>query len=74
MKQLPNVFTCMNLLCGCIAIVCTFHANYILLAGMVVLAALFDMLDGLTARGFNAYSDFGKQFDSLADMVTFGVV
>ncbi len=41
---------------------------------MVVLAALFDMLDGLTARGFNAYSDFGKQFDSLADMVTFGVV
>lgn len=73
-KQLPNVFTCMNLLCGCVALVAVFHGNEILLAGMVFLAALFDLLDGLTARGFNAHSDFGKEFDSLADMVTFGVV
>lgn len=73
-KQLPNVFTCMNLLCGCVALVAVFHGNEILLAGMVFLAAMFDLLDGLTARGFNAYSDFGKEFDSLADMVTFGVV
>ncbi len=73
-KQLPNVLTCMNLLCGCVAIVAIFHGNEILMAGMVFLAALFDLLDGLTAREFNAYSDFGKEFDSLADMVTFGVV
>jgi CDP-diacylglycerol--serine O-phosphatidyltransferase len=73
-KRLPNVFTSMNLLCGCVALVAVFHGNEILLAGMMFLAAMFDLLDGLTARGFNAYSDFGKEFDSLADMVTFGVV
>lgn len=73
-KNLPNVFTCLNLLCGCLAIVSVFHGNEILLAGMVFLAAMFDFMDGLTARKLNAYSDLGKQLDSLADMVTFGVV
>lgn len=72
-KQVPNVFTCLNLLCGCVAIVSSFHGNEVLLAAMVFLAAMFDFLDGLSARAFNAYSDLGKQLDSLADMVTFGV-
>lgn len=73
-KNIPNVFTCLNLLCGCIAIVSTFHFNYPMLASMVVLAAMFDFMDGLIARSLNAYSEMGKQLDSLADMVTFGVV
>ena len=70
-SQLPNVFTCLNLLCGCIAIVSIFHGNIILMSGMIFLAAMFDFADGITARTLNAYSELGKQLDSLADMVTF---
>jgi CDP-diacylglycerol---serine O-phosphatidyltransferase len=73
-KNIPNIFTCLNLLCGCIAIVSVFHGNVIMLASMIFLASMFDFMDGLTARSLNAYSDMGKQLDSLADMVTFGVV
>lgn len=73
-KNLPNILTCLNLLCGCLAIVSVFSGNIPLLAGMVFLAAMFDLLDGLSARSLNAHSDLGKQLDSLADMVTFGVV
>lgn len=73
-KNIPNVFTCLNLLCGCLAIISVFHSNVIMLVSMVFLAALFDFMDGLIARSLNAYSDIGKQLDSLADMVTFGVV
>lgn len=73
-KHLPNILTCLNLLCGCVALVSAFHGNEVLLAAMIILAALFDFLDGLTARAFGAYSDLGKQLDSLADMVTFGAV
>ncbi len=73
-KQLPNVLTCMNLLCGCVAIISVFHGNVVLMAGMVFLAALFDFMDGLTARSLNVYSELGKNLDSLADVVTFGVV
>lgn len=73
-KSIPNIFTCLNLLCGCIAIVSIFHGNEIMLGSMVFMAALFDFMDGIIARTLNAYSDLGKQLDSLADMVTFGVV
>lgn len=73
-KSIPNLFTCLNLLCGCLAIVSVFHDNVMMLAGMVFLAAFFDFMDGMVARKLNAYSELGKQLDSLADMVTFGVV
>ena len=73
-KNLPNILTCLNLLCGCLAIVSVFSSNINLLVGMVFLAAMFDFLDGLTARSLNANSELGRQLDSLADMVTFGVV
>lgn len=73
-KNIPNFFTCLNLLCGCIAIVSVFHGNLIMLATMIFLASMFDFMDGLMARSLNAYSEMGKQLDSLADMVTFGVV
>jgi CDP-diacylglycerol--serine O-phosphatidyltransferase len=73
-KNIPNFFTCLNLICGCIAIVSVFHGNLIMLATMIFLASMFDFMDGLMARSLNAYSEIGKQLDSLADMVTFGVV
>lgn len=73
-RHLPNFITCLNLLCGCLAIVYAFQGNLIMSSYLVFLAALFDFLDGLMARLLKAYSAIGKQLDSLADMVSFGVV
>ena len=76
-KHIPNTLTLANLLCGCLSIVISITALFfgnLHLAGLLIfLAALFDFLDGFAARLFNAYSDIGKQLDSLADMVSFGV-
>lgn len=73
-KHIPNAITCGNVLCGCIGIVLASKGNltaavYWMAAGMV-----FDFGDGLAARLLKAYSEIGKQLDSLADMVTFGVL
>ncbi len=88
MKQIPNIFTLLNLICGCIAI------TFILQNGITIatdgqsiaipekmwmaslfigIAAVVDFLDGFVARLFNASSEMGKQLDSLADVVSFGV-
>jgi CDP-diacylglycerol--serine O-phosphatidyltransferase len=91
MKQIPNLFTLLNLFFGCIAVI------YILQNGIIIvsdeqgsqlldipekiwlgslfigLAAVVDFLDGFVARLFNATSNLGKQLDSLADLVSFGV-
>lgn len=73
-KNIPNFFTLCNLLCGCIAIVFAFEGNLVGSAYMVGIACVFDFLDGLIARVLNVHSEIGKQLDSLADMVSFGVV
>ncbi len=73
-KHIPNAITCCNLLCGCIAIVCAFEGNLVYAAYLVGLAAVFDFFDGFAARMLNVSSPIGKDLDSLADMVTFGVV
>jgi CDP-diacylglycerol--serine O-phosphatidyltransferase len=73
-NHIPNTITCLNLFCGCLAIYFAFHGNLIFSAYLVGLAALFDFLDGMLARVLKAYSEIGKQLDSLADMVSFGVV
>ena len=73
-KNIPNLLTLCNLLCGCIAIVFAFEGNLIWCAYMVGIACVFDFLDGLVARLLNVNSEIGKQLDSLADMVSFGVV
>jgi len=73
-KLVPSLLTCLNLLCGCVAIVSAFNNNLVWAAYLVFIAAFFDLLDGLAARALNAYSEFGKQLDSLADMVSFGLV
>jgi CDP-diacylglycerol---serine O-phosphatidyltransferase len=69
---IPSIITMLNLLAGCFAILLSFYD--IALAGlMIFLAAILDFADGLAARVLNAYSDLGKELDSLADMVSFGV-
>jgi CDP-diacylglycerol--serine O-phosphatidyltransferase len=91
MKQIPNLFTLLNLVFGCLAIVCILQngiaiqyneqgSQYIDIPEKIWMASLFmaiaavvDFLDGFVARLFNASSEMGKQLDSLADVVSFGV-
>ncbi|MDR1698827.1 MAG: CDP-diacylglycerol--serine O-phosphatidyltransferase, partial [Prevotellaceae bacterium] len=72
-KQIPNTITCLNLLAGCMACVVAFYGEYGLAAYVIALAAVFDFADGFAARFLNAYSPLGKELDSLADMVSFGL-
>lgn len=74
MKQLPNIITCMNLFSGCVGVWFAFNGNYEGAALAVFFSAVFDFLDGMTARVLKAYSEIGKQLDSLADMVSFGLL
>lgn len=73
-QNIPNFLTCCNLLCGCLAIVCAFEGNLVWAAYLVGIAAVFDFFDGFAARMLGVSSPIGKDLDSLADMVTFGVV
>ncbi len=73
-KHLPNFLTICNLLCGCIGIVLVFEGNLYYATYLIWLAAIFDFFDGFVARWLKAYSDIGKELDSLADMVTFGAL
>lgn len=72
-KSIPSTFTIGNLLLGILSIIWTFHHNYHLAAFMIIIAMLLDGLDGYVARALNAQSEFGKQLDSLSDMISFGV-
>lgn len=91
MKNIPNLFTLLNLVFGCIAIVFILQNGIMIIANaegeqllympekiwmaslFIGLAAVVDFLDGFVARFFNASSEMGKQLDSLADLVSFGV-
>ncbi|MCC9166656.1 CDP-diacylglycerol--serine O-phosphatidyltransferase [Pontibacter harenae] len=73
-KHIPNAITCLNLFTGCIALFFAFEGELITSAYLVGVAAVFDFLDGMVARVLKAYSEIGKQLDSLADVVSFGVV
>lgn len=73
-KHIPNTITSMNLLCGTVGVILTLHgapdtAFYLMLGACVA-----DFADGLSARLLGAYSDIGKELDSLSDMVSFGVL
>jgi CDP-diacylglycerol--serine O-phosphatidyltransferase len=73
-KGLPSVFTSLGLISGCISIVASISYGELLLAGyFILIAAVFDFLDGMVARVLKSISPFGKQLDSLADVVSFGV-
>ena len=72
-KHIPNSITLMNLLCGCFASIEAFEGDFLNAFYFMIAAALFDFCDGLSARLLGAYSPLGKELDSLADMVSFGV-
>ena len=72
-KHIPNTITCCNLLSGCLAVMAAFHADAWHTLLWVVAGAIFDFCDGLSARLIKAYSPLGKELDSLADLVTFGL-
>jgi CDP-diacylglycerol--serine O-phosphatidyltransferase len=70
---LPNLFTTGNLFCGFWAIISVFQENFYYAAIAILLASAFDILDGKVARLSGATSKFGVQYDSLADLVSFGI-
>ena len=72
-KHIPNTITSMNLFSGSIAIIMAFEGAFFWVVFWVILAAIFDFFDGMAARLLNAYSEIGKELDSLADVVSFGV-
>ncbi len=72
-RNIPNTLTCCNLICGCIATGSAFHGGYVWAFILIVIGAVFDFFDGMTARLLNVSSPIGKELDSLADVVTFGV-
>ncbi|QAA81462.1 phosphatidylserine synthase [Aequorivita sp. H23M31] len=73
-KQIPNFITSLNILCGSIAVLFAVSGNLIVASVFVFLGIFFDFFDGLAARSLNAQSDIGLQLDSLADMITSGLV
>ena len=73
-KHIPNAITCLNLFSGCLGIVYAFQDNLLFAGYAIATAAIFDFLDGMFARLLKSYSDIGKELDSLADMVSFGVL
>lgn len=80
-KNIPNSITCMNIAAGCMAVICAFNGSQPLwgLDGygwasiFIGIAAVMDFMDGFAARLLHAYSELGKQLDSLCDAVSFGV-
>lgn len=70
---LPNTFTALNLACGFAAIILTFSHKYYLACVVLGLGALFDSVDGRVARMTGTQSAFGEQFDSMSDLISFGL-
>jgi len=70
---LPNLFTLMNLFFGFYSVVCAINGQFNTAAVAILIAAVFDALDGKIARATNTLSRFGAEFDSLADLVSFGM-
>lgn len=73
-RHIPNFITLLNLFCGCVAVIFAVMNRLELAAIFVFFGLLFDFLDGFAARMLNVTSEIGVQLDSLADMVTSGVV
>lgn len=72
-KQIPNAITCCNLISGCIAVTFALGGNYGNALLFIIIGAVFDFFDGMSARLLGVASPIGKELDSLADDVTFGV-
>ena len=74
LKHIPNTITSMNLLAGIMGVIFTLEGHLEWALPLMVLAAVFDFCDGLAARLLGAYSPIGGELDSLADLVSFGVL
>ena len=73
MFNIPNLFTAANMLCGFVSIILALFGRIDLAPLFILAAVVFDFLDGFIARKMNLQGELGKQLDSLADMVTFGI-
>ena len=69
----PSLFTVLNIFCGFLSLVNTARGDYATAAWFIIVAAICDVLDGAMARITKSYSEFGVEFDSLSDVVSFGV-
>lgn len=72
-KHIPNTITCCNLLSGCVSAMFAFEGMYLPAFVCIIVGAVFDFFDGLTARALKVSSPIGKELDSLADVITFGL-
>jgi CDP-diacylglycerol--serine O-phosphatidyltransferase len=72
--HIPNAITCLNLSCGALGIAFLFKDRIDIAFWLLIAAAVFDFLDGFAARFLNAYSPLGKELDSLADVISFGLL
>jgi len=72
-RIIPGLFTMGNLLCGYLAVINTIEGSYTHAAWWIIIAGIFDALDGKVARLTDGASDFGIEFDSIADVVSFGI-
>lgn len=70
---IPNLFTSLNMFCGFFSIINASQGNYVYAGWLIIIAAIFDALDGAVARLTNSSSEFGVELDSLSDVVSFGV-
>jgi len=73
MRHIPNFITSLNLAAGFVAIIFAANGNLVTASWLILAAMIFDFLDGLSAKLLEAYSEIGKELDSLADVVSFGV-
>ena len=73
-KHIPNTITSMNLLCGIMGVIFAFKGELSTAFILMLAAAVCDFLDGFAARLLHAYSDMGKELDSLADLISFGLL
>jgi len=73
-KHIPNILTCGNLFSGCIGIVYAFNGDLKTVAFFVIISGVFDFFDGFAARLLHVKSEIGKELDSLADVISFGLL
>jgi CDP-diacylglycerol--serine O-phosphatidyltransferase len=71
---IPSIFTILNMFSGFLAILQVYHGRYITAVMLIITAMIFDTLDGITARVLHQQTEFGIEFDSLADIISFCVV
>lgn len=73
-RHIPNALTCCNLLCGALSVICVvYDGNFAVAFALILMGAVFDFLDGFMARLLGVSSPIGKELDSLADDITFGL-